>query len=89
MDKEKNVNWNVCYGSGYWGKETTTGREVAADRQFQWNDEIWYVPAVYLFEEGIVIDYCIKVDPAKVKDWIDKWQIGSLNEYEITHEQWE
>ncbi len=90
MEKKKNINWNVCYGKGYWGKadEKPETQEVAVDCHFVWQEESWYVPAIYLCEEGIVIDYCIKVDPAKVKAWIDKWQIGSLNERELTHEQW-
>ncbi len=90
MDKEKNINWNVRYGKGYWGKsdEKPEMQEVEVDFHFIWQEENWYIPAVYLCEEGIVIDYCIKVDPARVKAWIDEWQIGSLNEHELTHEQW-
>ena len=90
MEKKKNINWNVCYGKGYWGKsdEKPETQEVVVDCNFVWQEESWYIPAAYLFEEGLVIDYCVKVDPAKVKAWIDQWQIGSLNEHELTHEQW-
>ncbi len=90
MDKEKNINWNVRYGKGYWGKsdEKPEAQEVATDCLFVWQEESWYIPAIYLCEEGLVVDYCVKVDPAKVKAWIDKWQIGNLNEHEINHEQW-
>ncbi len=90
MDKEKNINWNVRYGKGYWGKsdEKPEAQEVTVDCQVGWQEESWYIPAIYLCEEGLVIDYCVKVDPAKVKAWIDKWQIGNLNEDEINHEQW-
>lgn len=85
------MSWKVCYGSGYWGSKADgqAVEEMMLNCRFTWNDENWYIPAVYLCEEGIVVEFCIKIDPTKVEQWINRWQIGSFNENEINQDHWE
>lgn len=54
---------------------TVLGKEMYVDRHFTWHDNEWWIPLVYLFNEGIAIDFCVKVDNAKVQAFIDKWNL--------------
>ena len=45
-------------------------REVAVDAAFSWGNETWRVPYLYLCGEGIVVDFCIGVEPARVRDFL-------------------
>lgn len=81
--------WKVYYGGGYWGHHGRghAGEEIVIDRQFCWDDEVWHVPAVYACGKGLVVDYCIEIEPDKVKQFFDQWESVSLREDELTREQ--
>lgn len=73
---QKPREWKVYYDNGYWKSgtnKTRPGTELAVNGSFTWGDEIWHVPAVYLCGKGLVIDYCVEIQPEKVKAFLDKW----------------
>lgn len=57
--------WKVYYGGGYWGHHGRghAGEEITIGRQFCWDDEVWHIPAVYACGKGLVVDYCIEIEP--------------------------
>ncbi len=85
---EKTKEWKVYYDNGYWKSSTNKarpGKEVVLNGRLAWGDEIWYIPSMYLCGKGLVIDYCVEIQPKKVKAFIDKWY-PTLNEPRISNE---
>ena len=70
--------WIVTYDGGFWRNEGNAGIEIPIQKSFCWGEEKWYIPAVYICDKGLVIDYCKQADPVQVKAFIDKWDL--LNE---------
>lgn len=57
--------WEVYFGAGYFGKRRSSdlpGEEITLNTCFSWNNEIWHIPAVYIFSKGIVVDFCVEID---------------------------
>ncbi len=81
--------WKVYYGGGYWGRLGSghAGEEITLDRHFRWEDEAWYIPAIYACGKGLVADYCVAIDPDKLKTFLEQWESADLCEEELTSEQ--
>ena len=75
----KPTEWKVTYDGGFWSNKGNAGIEVPIGKTFYWGEEQWYIPAVYVCDQGLVIDYYQQVDPTQVKAFIDKWDL--LNEW--------
>ncbi len=85
---EEPAEWKVYYGNGYWKSNTNrshAGKELALNGKFVWGDEIWHIPSMYLCGKGFVIDYCVEIQPEKVKAFIDKWY-PTLDESHLSQE---
>ena len=69
------TEWAVYYEHGFWNKNAKgkPGEEIVLNKTFSWGDEIWHIPAVYSCSKGIVVDFCIEIQPEKEKAFIDKW----------------
>ncbi len=70
--------WKVTFDGGFWGGEGKPGEEVPMGKTFFWGGEKWIIPAAYLCDEGLVLDFCKEADPIDVKAFIHKWDL--LNE---------
>ena len=79
--------WKVVYGNGFWAKRGRAGKEVAVDKQFACGEETWHIPAIYLCSEGLVIDFCIEVEPERIRQFIEKWDLLNVCEDEFTETQ--
>lgn len=71
--------WKVTYDGGFWNNEGNAGFEITIGKTFYWGREKWYVPAVYICDKGLIVDFFMEADPAQVKAFIDKWDL--FNEY--------
>lgn len=79
--------WKVTYDGGFWRNEGNAGIEIPIQKSFCWGEEKWYIPAVYICDKGLVIDYCKQADPVQVKAFIDKWDLlNEGNNPHIAHE---
>lgn len=79
--------WKVYYNGslfGHHGRERA-GQEISIDKQFVWGEEIWHIPAVYACSSGLVVDFCVEVEPKRIKTFLDKW----ANTEPLTNEQQE
>ncbi len=67
--------WAVYYDCGYWNGNANgePGEETVLNKSFAWGDEVWHIPAVYSCAEGLVVDFCVEINPEKMKAFIDKW----------------
>ena len=69
------TEWAVYYDHGFWNRNAKgkPGEEIAINKTFSWGDEIWHIPAVYSCSKGLVVDFCVEIQPEKEKAFIDKW----------------
>lgn len=79
LPAQEEPSWKVTYEGGFWSNEGTAGREISVNKTFQWGDEKWIIPTIYVCEEGVVVDYCKEAEPDAMKAFIEKWDL--LNEH--------
>lgn len=86
---ERDEPWEVYFDGGFFGKRKPSdhpGEEIVLNARFTWNDEIWHIPAVYVFSQGIVVDFCVEIDPKREKAFIEKWEPSRIAEEHLTRE---
>lgn len=68
--------WNVGFGSGFcdYCDPAKAGQELPLQRNFTWKGESWQVSAVYLCENGIVVDSHLEVPGEQIDAFVDKWR---------------
>ena len=74
--------WAVYFEGGFWrhrGRDHA-GRELPLNRRFSWGGEEWLVPAAYVCGRGMVIDLCRRVEPERLRAFIDKWDLEAEDE---------
>ena len=86
---EQEKEWKVTFDGGFWGGDGKPGTEVPIGKRFCWGSEKWYIPAAYICDEGLVLDYCMEADPIEVKAFIDKWDLLNESRNHYTKEQQE
>lgn len=66
----------VYYGTNFWGhpKEAEELEKLSLNKEFTWDSLSGFIPAVYVGEQGIVVDICIRVSNTEVKDFYEKWK---------------
>ena len=66
--------WKVTLKGGFHPQRGKHGKEITLNKQFPWGDELWHVPAVFLFSGGLVVDFCIQLDAECIKAFFDKYR---------------
>ena len=79
--------WIVTFDGGFWSNDGTSGKEIRVEKRFSWCEEKWYIPAIYLCDEGIVVDYCKEAECAAIKAFIDKWDLLNEHKNQYSKEQ--
>lgn len=79
--------WIVTFDGGFWSNDGTPGKEIRVEKRFSWCEEKWYIPAIYLCDEGIVVDYCKEAECAAIKAFIDKWDLLNEHKNQYSKEQ--
>lgn len=74
-EEESITDWNVFYHGDFWGHfgRERAGEEISIDKHFLWSDREWYIPAVYYCASGVVIDFCVKVEPKSINEFNSKF----------------
>ena len=67
--------WKVTFEGGFWGHQGIAGEEIKINKSFHWEKENWILPAVYIFDEGLVADFCVEIDLDKLNSFLDKWNL--------------
>jgi hypothetical protein len=67
--------WDVGMNSAFgdYCDKNDAGTELNVNREFSWQGENWCIPAVYLCENGIVVDSYLKVTPGKLAQYQEKY----------------
>lgn len=78
MDK----TWKVFFDGNFWGhhEKTHAGTELRIDGQFDWAGHHWVIPAAYSCSKGLVVDFCMRVEPEDIRSFMKKWDITSEND---------
>lgn len=86
---EPDAPWEVFFDGGFFGKRRPgdrPGQEMPLNARFSWNHETWHIPAVYLFSKGIVVDFCVEIEPEREKAFIEKWEPARIAEEQLTRD---
>lgn len=69
------LRWDVGFGTGFseFCERKKAGQELSVQRPFRWHDESWMIPAVYLCEDGIVVDSYLEVPGDALAAFVEKW----------------
>lgn len=70
---------NVYFGENYWGCrieniEKRPGKQVTIENAFEWMGKEWRIPAVYVCEEGLVVEFCVRIPADEVASFLKKWE---------------
>ena len=79
--------WKVTIEGGFRAGRGKAGQEIAIGKEFDWGDEHWLIPAIYLCSGGVVVDFCIRLDDAKVVDFFRKATEREANNIRPTYEE--
>ncbi|MDO5401761.1 MAG: hypothetical protein Q4F17_12465 [Eubacteriales bacterium] len=74
----KQSEWKVFFEGSLWGhsEQDHAGREVPLNREFSWGGYDWLLPSVYICGQGLVADLCARVEPQRIRAWMDKWNLS-------------
>ena len=74
--------WKVYFDSNFWGQPegARAGEEIRLDREFDWAGYHWVIPAVYACEEGLVMEFCRRVEIEDIRDFMKKWNLSVEND---------
>ena len=74
--------WKVYYEGNFWGHhgKDRAGKEIALGREFDWADHHWVIPAAYSCSKGLVVDFCMQVQPEKIRSFMEKWNLNPEND---------
>ena len=79
----------VYFGSGFWkhrGRDHA-GSEIRIGKSFTWNGRMWHVPAVYICVAGLVVDFCIEIEPERIRQFIKKAEEIGFDESRLSKEE--
>ena len=57
--------WKVYFNGNFWGHhgKDRAGIEIPLGKEFTWANHSWVIPAAYSCSKGLVMDFCMQVDP--------------------------
>lgn len=69
--------WKVTFEGGFWARHTRErpGQEVPIRQAFDWAGHHWLIPSLYLCSKGLVLDFCMRVEPSHIHAFLDKWDL--------------
>lgn len=56
------------------------GVEICTEKEFRWGERDFRIPAVYLCEKGLVIDFCMRAPYERVEEFQARWNEMEQNE---------
>lgn len=85
--------WKVYFSNGFSSRHyghDKSGKEISVNKTFTWDGRTWHVPAVYSCGKGIVVDFCMEIEPDTLRAFLNKWwPDGEAGGREFTPEEQE
>lgn len=69
--------WKVFFANGFGSchrGHDRPGQEISVNKTFAWGGRTWHIPAVYACGKGLVVDFCVEIDPAAHRAFLEKWR---------------
>ncbi len=81
LEREK-TEWKVYFDGNFWGHRgrDRAGKEIPVGKHFEWAGRHWLIPALYACSKGLVIEFCMQIDPGQIRAFMDKWDLNAQNE---------
>lgn len=76
--------WTVTWNGSFGHADGESGEEIPVDKTVRWGEDLWHIPSVYRFPEGLIIDFCIEIDPDRVRAFVDRWDLHHEAEHPYT-----
>lgn len=69
---------SVYFDGSFWGHSGRdhAGREISINKRFRWADRDWLIPAMYICGKGLVVEFCMQIDPKQIMAFMDKWSLN-------------
>lgn len=69
--------WKVYFAHGFDSRHVghdRPGKAIPINQTFHWNGKVWHIPAVYVCGRGLVVDFCVEIEPLEIQAFLDKWK---------------
>lgn len=65
----------VYFNTNYWGHPNSAEpmKPIEIKKEFTYGEITGFIPAAYVSEEGIALDFCVRIPNEKVQAFWDKW----------------
>ena len=79
---QQTPEWEVYFEGGFWGccNRTRPGKELVIQKEFKWARHHWMIPSAYVCGKGLVVDFCMMVEPSDIRAFMEKWDLSLENE---------
>lgn len=84
--------WKVYFENGFGSRHfghDKPGKEIPIRKTFTWGGKTWHVPAVYACGKGLVVDFCVEIDPDELRAFLEKWRPWAEGDRPLTPEDQE
>lgn len=80
--------WKVYFDGGFWPRtgRGKPGTEIPVRQTFSWAGNVWHVPAVYVCGAGLVVDFCMEIEPDRMRAFWEKWRPWTEEGWPLTPE---
>ncbi|MBQ2880699.1 MAG: hypothetical protein IJE40_00375 [Clostridia bacterium] len=73
MSEKWNIAFNDCYFENHSSKRGCS--ETLINKNFKWGENTIHIPVIYTCSKGLILDILIEVEPQKVLNLIDKFNL--------------
>lgn len=80
VESDEPAAWSVSFDGGFENGSKDIGFEKDLDVIFSWGEQTWHIPAMYLCEQGLVVDICMEADPEDVRAAMDRHSEGTCTQ---------
>lgn len=79
---QQTPEWNVYFEGSFWEccNRTRPGKELVVQAEFEWAGHHWLIPSAYICGKGLVVDFCMRVEPSDIRAFMEKWDLSLENE---------
>lgn len=74
--------WKVYFEGNFWGHHgrVHAGTQIRIGKEFDWAGYHWIIPSAYSCGRGLVMDFCMRVEPDQIHAFIRKWNLNVEND---------
>lgn len=83
LQEPEPAEWSVSFTCGFGAPDACAPvcEEAAVGKEFAWDEEHWLIPAAYLCKEGLAVDFCVRIPPDRIQDFMRRWNLSCDSEY--------